>query len=84
MDGQDGENGEDALPSPYTVSEIVDPCGDGPGYDEVILRMENGVLMAHYADGVRQFLTVIGPGTYATTDGTGCIFTITPTGEVNW
>jgi hypothetical protein len=40
--------------------------------------------LAHYSKGSKQFLVVVGPGTYTTTDGTGCVFTITPTGEVNW
>lgn len=82
--GADGSDGQDAPPTPYTVSDIIDPCGDGPGYDEVLLVLANGTLLAHYADGVKQFLSVIGPGTYTTTDGTGCVFTVSPSGLVTW
>ena len=80
-DGREGATGEvgPAAPTPeYQVSEIIDPCGDGPGYDEVILRMANGTLMAHYANGPYQFLTIIGPGNYVTTDQQACSFTINP------
>lgn len=84
-DGVDGKDGTDAPPTAFTVTELIDPCGDAPGkYDEVLLRLANGTLLAHYADGIKQFLAVIGPGTYATTDDTSCVFTISPTGTVSW
>lgn len=83
-DGVDGSDGLDAPPTPYTVTELVDPCGDGPGFDEVILRLGNGSLMAHYAGGGNlQFLTVIGDGNYVTTDNQSCNFSIA-SGIVSW
>lgn len=83
-DGIDGQDGADAPPTPYTVTELIDPCGDAPGYDEVLMRLHNGLLVAHFASGTKQFLTVIGPGTYMTTDGTACTFTVSPSGIVSW
>lgn len=75
-DGIDGQNGRDAPPTPYTVTEVIDPCGSQGTYDEVLLRMSNGKLLAHYASGAAQYLTLIGPGSYITTDNTSCFFSI--------
>lgn len=77
QDGQDGEDGQDAPPSAYSVVELVDPCGKQASFDEVLLRLQNNQIMAHYADGAKQFLTIVGPGSYVTTDGTHCYFTVT-------
>ena len=81
----DGADGADAPPTAYSVTELIDPCGDSPGkYDEVLLRLANGTLLAHYADGAKQFLAVIGPGTYVTTDYQSCVFTVSPANSVSW
>lgn len=75
--GEDGEDGQDLVPGPYSVVEVINPCGDQPGVDEVLLRLENGQLLAHYAGGGNiQFLGLIGPGSYVTTDGKNCHFTV--------
>lgn len=87
VDGVNGADGQDGLPAPpsdYTITELIDPCGDGPGFDEVLLRTANGALLAHYADGVKQFLTTVPPGTYISTDGQACVFTVSPSGSVTW
>lgn len=82
--GQDGEDGQDAPATAYTVVELIDPCGAQPGFNEVLLRMANGQLIAHYAQGNKQFLAVIGPGNYMTTDGHSCYFTIDSNNIVTW
>jgi len=69
----------------YThVVEIVNPCGDMPGkIDEVLLRLSTGELLASFSDtvgGLNTRFALIGPGTYSTTDGTGCTFTVLPGG----
>lgn len=62
----------------YDVSEIIDPCGPSfTGYDEVILRLSNNQLLAHYSSGALQFFTVLKPGSYVTTDSQACHFTVT-------
>ncbi len=73
--GMAGERGADAPISSYAVTEIISPC-PGTGYREVLLRLQNNTLLAHYSDGQKQFLSIIGPGTYSLTDGSNCIFTI--------
>lgn len=82
-----GTNGIDAPPTPYTVTEMIDPCGDQSAFDEILMRLANDQLVAHFSSGSLQFLTVLPPGNYVTTDGTHCYFTVNPdmsiTGEHN-
>lgn len=77
-----GSNGQDAPPTAYSVTAVIDPCGPQAAFDEVLLKLANGQIMAHFASGAQQFLALIGPGSYSTTDGTHCYFTITAEGEV--
>lgn len=76
-------NGVDAPPTPYTPVGFIDPCGDAPGvYDEVFMRLQNGMLLASFSDnfaGDNTRLSILSPGTYQTTDGDNCVFTVSPT-----
>ena len=65
----------------YNIIEIINPCEDGL-LDEVLIRFGSGEILAHYASGSQQFFTIIGPGTYVTTDGTNCHFRIHDDGTV--
>lgn len=82
LNGTPGADGQTAPATAYTVTELVDPCGPQGAYDEVLLKLANGQILAHFASGAKQFLTIVPPGNYTVTDGTSCRFTITPTGEV--
>jgi hypothetical protein len=82
--GTDGRDGVDTSMTAYTVVEVIDPCGRQTMFDEIMLRLANGQLMAVYADPSNQFLTFVPPGTYMTTDGTKCIFTVTPELQIKW
>ncbi len=64
------------LQNSESVKEVIDPCGDGPGYDEVILRTRSGKLLVYFRSGANEFLTLLVPGNYQTTDGTNCAFTV--------
>jgi len=76
-------NGDDAVQSPYAIEEIIDPCGDYPGYgDEVILKTTSGTLIAYYEAGGKRFLTTLSDGSYRTTDKQKCSFSVT-NGEYN-
>ena len=82
-----GTNGVDGLPAPataYSVTEVIDPCGPQAAFDEVLLKLANGQIMAHFASGANQFLSLIGPGSYVTTDNSACHFQVTPSMEVVW
>jgi len=77
--GTDGESG---------VIGVIDPCGAQAtnGFDEILLRLHSGELFANYYDAARKRsgLVLIHPGSYITTDGTGCEFTVTQDLEVMW
>lgn len=72
--------------SAYSVVDIIDVCGDDPGeFDEVILKLQNGKLMAHYSHGNDQFLTILeSDKTYITTDNSSCPFYVDSNNNVTW
>lgn len=82
IDGAAGQNGADAPPTMYSVVEVIDVCGKQAAFDEVLLKLANGQIMAHFASGSQQFLALIGPGNYTTTDNTSCKFTVTNSGDI--
>lgn len=85
LNGEKGEDGLNAPPTAFTVVELIDPCGDNPDhFDEVLFRLANGQLIAHFSQNSLQFLTVIGPGNYRTTDAQSCHFTVTSDLSVVW
>lgn len=85
-DGRNGTNGEQGPTGPQggvgssgadAILEVINPCGDDPAHDEVILRLSGGRLLAHYSSGGKQFLTLLQANTtYSTTDGHACTFTV--------
>lgn len=82
LNGAPGADGQPAPASAFTIVGTVDPCGPQGRFDEVLLKLANGQVLAHFASGNKQFLTIVPPGNYTVTDGTGCKFTITNEGEV--
>jgi len=60
----------------HNIAEIVDPCGDGPGYDEVVLKTSQDEFLAYFQKGSRRHLAVLVDGNYETTDEQRCEFTI--------
>jgi hypothetical protein len=61
------------------IVSVIDPCFDGPGVDEVLLRLSSGVILASYsqnASGLNTRFAVLGNATYQTSDGTNCTFTV--------
>ncbi len=84
LNGQKGKDGKDAPDSAYQITETIDPCGKQSSYDEVILRLANKQLLAHFSTGDKQFLVLIGSGNYVTTDGTNCAFTVHENMSVTW
>lgn len=78
--GRDGQDGTSPTLPASSIVSVVDPCGDAPGrIDEVILRMANNQLLSLFADsssGTNPRLGILTPGSYRTTDGSNCFFTI--------
>lgn len=71
-------NGQNGLDGAHAVLEIIDPCNKQGAFDEVLLRLSNGALLAYFTQGSfnTSFLTLLTPGQYQTTDGTNCHFTV--------
>lgn len=60
----------------YThITELVDPCGDGPGFDEILLRTTQGYVV-YFEQGSRRMLSLLPDGNYMTTDQQACAFSI--------
>lgn len=86
--GPAGQDGADAPASPYQVTQVIDPCGDAPNvFDEVILKMANGNLIASFSDnanGNNTRLSLLTQGNYVTTDGSSCHFSVSAGGTISW
>lgn len=85
-DGLNGINGQDAPMSAYCVTEIIDPCGDKPNVDdEVFLLLANGKLVWLQVDNgsaLTARLALARDGSWQTTDGSGCNFTLLTSGSM--
>ena len=81
-------NGENAPPTPFSPVALLEPCGDAPGiYDEVLLRLSNGTVLASFSDnaaGANTRFSLLGAGTYTTTDGDSCTFTLDSSGNLTY
>ena len=79
-DGTNGTNGTNAPVSQFSVVSVIDPCGDKPNVtDEVMLKLGNGSILASFSDnsnGKNTRFSLLTPGSYITTDGSKCFFTI--------
>lgn len=84
--GAQGIPGINGVISDYQINRIEDPCGDAPGIiDEVLLILANGQVLVSFsenANGKNTRFSILPPGSYQTTDGSGCVFTITSSGDV--
>lgn len=80
LDGVDGIDGIDGSTSPFLPVAVIDPCGDEPNIlDEVLLQLSNGSILASVSDkanGQNTRFSFLVPGTYKTTDGSNCAFTL--------
>ena len=78
--GSQGPAGQSAPVTPFSAVTIVDPCGDKSGvYDEVLLKLADGTILASFSDdvnGKNTRFSLLNPGSYMTTDSSRCFFTI--------
>ena len=59
------------------IKEIIDPCGDKVGkFDEILLVLNSGEIVAYFEQGGKRFLTVLSDGNYRTTDAQRCNFSV--------
>lgn len=60
-----------------SIKEYIDPCGNGPGYDEILLKLNDGKYIAYFESGNKRFLTILDKNVvYQTTDIQACQFYI--------
>jgi hypothetical protein len=79
-DGTNGVNGIDGVDGSDAILEVIDPCGPGSSYDEVILRLNDGRLVALY----KKSLIILTPGNYKTSDAQKCKYTVESDLTINW
>lgn len=81
----DGVAGVNAPSNPFQVVDVVDPCGaDQNHYNEVLLKLKNGDLLAYFKDRDNEFLSLLVPGDYRTTDHQKCEFMVHSDMSVTW
>ena len=73
-DGEDGLDGASI--------EFVDPCPHISAPFPELLALVDNKYYAVYASGVKIHLAYLKPGGYITTDGRSCVFTISPSGQL--
>jgi len=85
--GQDGKDGMDGVDGKDAVVETIQLCPDiAPAnnqFTEYLVRI-NGSLYGVYASGQKIGLTKLFPGSWMTTDGRNCHFTIDVDSNVSY
>jgi TolA-binding protein len=69
------------------IVSLIDPCGDGAGFDEVLFKMASGKVVGSFsenASGKNTRFSVLPQGNYQTTDGTSCNFSVSASNIVSW
>jgi hypothetical protein len=75
--GPQGPAGNDAPPTAYTPTALLNPCGDAAGIaDEVLIQLADGTIVASYGSGNAVRFATLTNGNYITTDGDACYFTV--------
>lgn len=77
-------NGLSPQLSPYTPVGILRPCGGRALYAETLLRLHDGQILASFSEnnsGKNTRFSVLPDGSYATTDGANCSFTVATAGD---
>lgn len=86
--GLPGADGVDAPITPFSNVTVVDPCGDAPTVvDEVLLKLGDGTVLASFSDnanGANTRFSLLNPGTYMTSDGSNCVFTVSNDGNITF
>lgn len=57
------------------IDELIDPCGPSTS-DEILLKLNNGKIVAYFESGSNRYLSTLKPGSYRTTDPSRCFFTV--------
>ena len=74
-----GANGADGQTPAYAPVEPILPCGNTVAYKEVLLRLNNGQVLASYSDnasGAMTRLVFLPDGSFMDTDNSSCTFSL--------
>lgn len=86
--GLPGPRGEAGPQGADSIVAIVDPCGDSPTViDEILIILSDGrvlVSLSEQANGKNTRLALLPPGTYQTTDGSSCTFTVNTNSSISF
>lgn len=86
--GSNGTNGTNAPINPFDIDSLINPCGDAPGvYDEIFIKLKNGTVIVSFSANTSGDLTrfvTLPAGTYQTTDGDSCVFSIDSSGNITF
>lgn len=81
--GQDGSNGSDGQDA---LIEVINPCGVQGSHEELLFRFSDDLVYAIYYDAAnsRAFFSRLPAGSYVTTDGFSCLFSVDANNQVSW
>lgn len=65
------------------VVQAIDPCGDGAGSDEILLKLASGEIISYYDSRGDRYLVRLASGNYETRDAQECEYTVSA-GGVTW
>lgn len=75
-------DGKVAAASSYDIVDLIIPCGKVEGvFNETLLELRNGSIVAYFENGTNRFLNVLVPGPYETSDTKHCKFIIDSKGS---
>lgn len=83
--GTNGTNGADAPVVSFTPVTIIHPCSDYKSYSEIFLRLPDNTIVASFSDntaGSNTRFSILSPGSYMTTDGNHCYFSVDSDGNL--
>lgn len=84
QDGTNGTNGTNGQNGSDGVIEVINPCGVQGQFEELLFRLSDGKVYALYFGSGNAFLTWLSPGSYVTTDGKNCHFSVNSSNQVTW
>lgn len=66
----------ESLDNEERIIEVVFPCGYTTGFSEVLFLTSKGTFLAYFEQGGNRYISTLPNGSYRTTDGNNCNFTI--------
>jgi hypothetical protein len=84
QNGAAGQAGENAVLGAYTPVDAIMPCGNTVAEKEVLLRLNNGQVLASFSDdvnGKNTRFSFLPDGSYIDTDDSNCNFSISTSGS---